>query len=140
MIYLFQGHVDKYCTSVNKTAYPRPSLPARFPVMLFVPPCCSTCRLLFCSVGFSAAKQNRQELRRRYTKIHARKNGPQSYIYIMQVIRSLSNTCMKDVCCGLPITGIMYFGLRQIAALRRTHFRRDLINSIRTVMLPVASK
>ena len=30
-----------------------------------------------------------KELRRHFTKRHARKNGPQSYIYIMQVIRSL---------------------------------------------------
>jgi hypothetical protein len=48
----------------------------------------------------------------------------QSYIYIMQVIRSLSFSGMPtfaEATAGavfrLPITGIMYFGLRQIAAL-----------------------
>ena len=39
-----------------------------------------------------------------------------SYIYIMQVIRSLFSVVLISV-FRLPITGIMYFGLRQIASL-----------------------
>jgi len=75
--------------------------------MLFVLPCCSTlCRW---SVTKSCATC--------YTKRHARKNGPQSYIYIMQVIRSLSFSGIETIVFRLPITGIMYSGLRQIAAL-----------------------
>jgi hypothetical protein len=39
-----------------------------------------------------------------------------SYIYIMQVIRSLFFSGSVMCVFRLPITGIMYFGLRQIAA------------------------
>ena len=59
-----------------------------------------------------------------YTKRHARKNGPQSYIYIMQVIRSLFFSGNVMCVLRLPITGIMYFGLHQIAALP-THWSRE---------------
>jgi hypothetical protein len=81
-----------------------------------------------------------KELPWRLTKRHARESGPQSYIYIMQVIRSLFFSGSVMCVFRLPITGIMHFGLRQIAALRRAHFRRDLMNSTTTVRLSVTSK
>jgi hypothetical protein len=81
-----------------------------------------------------------KELRpRSYTKTHAKNKCPKLYLHNASYTQPV-HYLHKDVWCRLPITGIMYSGLRQIAALQRTHFRRDLINSIRIVMLPVASK
>lgn len=105
LVFYLRSKIRSFLHRSKATA--RPSLLARFPVMLFVPPCCSTlCRW---SVTKSCATC--------YTKRHARKNGPQSYIYIMQVIRSLFFSGFRLVVFRLPITGIMYFGLRQIATL-----------------------
>ena len=76
----------------------------------------------FCSADLQRQNKTGKSCASAYTKRHARKNGPQSYIYIMQVICSLSFSCSEICLFRLPITGIMYFGLRQIAALptRRT--------------------
>ena len=51
---------------------------------------------------------------------HTPKINAQSYIYIMQIIRSLSFSGSEIYWFRLPIIGIMYSGLRQIAALRPT--------------------
>jgi hypothetical protein len=72
--------------------------------------------LFLCGKIFSGKNKTGKSCPGAQAKRHARKNGPQSYIYIMQVIRSLSFSGI-DIAFRLPITGIMYFGLRQIATL-----------------------
>jgi hypothetical protein len=73
--------------------------------------------LFLCCYIFSGKNKTGKSCADALAKRHARKNGPQSYIYIMQVIRSLSFSGIETFVFRLPITGIMYSGLRQIAAL-----------------------
>jgi hypothetical protein len=55
-----------------------------------------------------------------HTKTHAKNKCPKLYLHNASYTQPILNGI--DFCFRLPITGIMYFGLRQIAALpaRRT--------------------
>jgi hypothetical protein len=78
----------------------RPSLLSRFPVMLFVPPCCSTCRLLFLFYrSFSCKTKPARAALSLNKKICQEKRSPKLYLhnasYTQPIFQRFFDVCVS---------------------------------------------